>query len=147
MSADKAAKKMVVVIQCDQAVRENCPGYLCSWAFDTRIDAFKDYPKEGVRYMATTCGGCTGRAVWRKLVNVRNNLKKRDQLTPDAVMVHLSTCITRSSVHGPRCPHIDYIKGQIERAGFDYVEDSRISQLAEKHRAEGRYDKLGQEPK
>ncbi len=139
MSADQAGVKMVVVVQCDQVVHEVCPGFMCEHAFTKRSDAFQEYPPENVRYMAISCGGCPGRAVWRKLVNIRNNLKKREQSGTEGVTVHLSTCICRASVHGPRCPHLDYLKAQIERARFAYVEGSRFSKLAEKHRAEGRY--------
>ncbi|MCC8116310.1 MAG: CGGC domain-containing protein [Planctomycetes bacterium] len=138
MPADVTNKKQVVVIQCDGAVHEVCGGFMCEHDFNARLDAFRGYP-EGTRYMSISCGGCPGRATLRKLKNITKNLKKREQREPGDVMVHLSTCITRSSTHGPRCPHIDYIKGQIERAGYDYVEDSRISPIASKRRAEGMY--------
>ncbi len=138
MPADKSTKKQVVVIQCDEAVHQVCSGFMCEHAFNARLDAFEGYP-EGTRYMSISCGGCPGRATLRKLKNITNNLKKREQRGKEDVMVHLSTCITRSSTHGPRCPNIEYIKGQIERAGYDFVEDSRISPIATKRRAEGMY--------
>jgi predicted metal-binding protein len=130
----------VVVIQCDRAMNQTCAGYQCEWAFSTRKDAFARYPAgEGIRYLSMSCGGCPGRAVTRKLTNVKKGLKKREQRGIDSVAVHLASCITRSSHHGPRCPHIDAIKQQVELAGFSWIEDSRISPTAEKRRAEGLY--------
>ncbi len=138
--SDTQAKSMVVVVQCDQVVHEVCPGFLCEHAFSARTGGFAVYPAEQkLRYMTISCGGCPGRGTLRKLINLKTNLKKREKTGPEAVMVHLSTCITRSSHHGPRCPHIDYIKGQVDRAGFDWLEDSRISGLSEKRRQEGMY--------
>ncbi len=137
---DGREKSFVVVVQCDQAVHSVCPGFLCEHAFSARRDAFAAYPADrAMRYMSISCGGCPGRATERKLVNLARNLKKRESLSSDAVIVHLSSCITNSNHHGPRCPHIDYIKGQIRLAGFDCVEGSRYSPTAEKRRAEGMY--------
>ncbi len=135
-----APKSYVVVVQCDKAVHQVCPGFLCEHAFNARTGGFARYPADQkMRYAAISCGGCPGTAVLRKLINVKHNFKKREQLSHDIAVVHLSTCITRSNHHGPRCPHIDYIKGQVARAGFDCVEDSRISSTAEKRRREGMY--------
>lgn len=133
-------KERVIVIQCDQVVHEVCAGFLCEMAFSSRKDAFARYPADrSMRYVSMSCGGCPGRATLRKLINFKNNLKKREQKTPESVVVHLSSCITRTNHHGPRCPHIDYIKKQIEEAGFEWVEDTRLSPTAEKRRAEGIY--------
>lgn len=133
-------KTYVVVVQCDQVVHEVCPGFLCEHAFSARADAFSVYPADrNIRYMSISCGGCPGRGVLRKLVNLKKNLKKRESLDGGIVAVHLSSCITRSNHHGPRCPHIDYIKEQIDRVGLDWVEDSRISPTAEKRRGQGMY--------
>ncbi len=129
----------IVVVQCDARVREVCAGFQCEWAFATRRDAFAGLPAEGVRYLPMSCGGGPGRALTRKLVNLRKGLKKRENREGEDVRVHLATCITRSSHHGPKCPHIDALKRQIELAGFPWIEDSRISPLAEKRRAEGLY--------
>ena len=144
MGGEIADKGMIVVVQCDQVVHQVvhqvCAGFLCEHAFTARTGGFARYPAEQkLRYTAMSCGGCPGRPVLRKLMNLKHNLKKRESLTPDFAVVHLSTCITRSSHHGPRCPHIDYIKGQVARAGFDCVEDSRLSDLAIRRRAEGMY--------
>ena len=133
-------KDYVVVVQCDQAMNQVCAGFQCEWAFSARLDAFARYPADKpIRYLSMSCGGCPGRAVTRKLINLKKGLKKREQRDIESVAVHLSTCITRSSHHGPKCPHIDAIKHQVELAGFSWVEDSRISKLTEKRRAEGMY--------
>lgn len=140
MAEDVSRKNYVLVVQCDQAVRDACPGYHCEWAFGLRTGGFARYPAEQeLRYASISCGGCPGTPVLRKLMNLKKALKKREQAGTEGVMVHLSTCITRSNHHGPRCPHIDSIKGQVDRAGFDCVEDSRISDLAEKRRQRGMY--------
>ncbi len=133
-------KNYVVVVQCDQVVHEVCPGFLCEHAFSSRLDAFSRYPGDrAMRYAAFSCGGCPGRAVLRKLMNLKRNLMKREKTSSDAVVVHLSSCITRTNHHGPRCPHIDYIKTQIGEAGFEWVEDSKLSATAEQRRQEGLY--------
>lgn len=130
----------MVVIQCDQSVHQVCPGFLCEHAFNARTGGFARYPvDQDMRYISISCGGCPGTTVLRKLTNLIRNLKKREQTDTDAVVVHLASCISRSNHHGPRCPHIDYIKGQVARARLDCVEDSRISQLAEKRREQGMY--------
>ena len=138
---DLSEKGYVVVVQCDQVVQKTCAGAFCEHAFTEREGGFARYPGEqALRYIAVSCGGCTGRAVLRKLMNVKKVLTKYEKRDPaSTVIVHLSTCITRSSHHGPRCPHIDAIKGQIARAGLDCVEDTRISAKAEKRRQEGWY--------
>ncbi len=133
-------KTYVAVVQCDQAVNEVCSGFQCEWAFSERLDAFSRYPRDReMRYLSMSCGGCPGRATVRKLMNVKKCLKKREGRDNAHVVVHLSSCITRSSHHGPRCPHIDYIKAQVKRAGFDCVEDSRLSPKATQRRSEGLY--------
>lgn len=135
-----AEKRYVVVVQCDQVVRHVCSGFQCEHAFNARTDAFSRYPADAkVRFITMSCGGCPGRAAHRKLINLRKNMKKREDLDKDVVMVHLSSCITRSNHHGPRCPHVDYIKEAITRAGLEYVEDSRLSPTSEKRRAQGMY--------
>ena len=138
---DFAGKEFVVVVQCDQTVHDVCAGAYCEHAFTARKDGFARYSKnQPLRYISISCGGCTGRAVLRKLMSLRKILKKSEQFDDASkIIVHLSSCITRASHHGPRCPHIDTIKGQIERAGLDHVEDTRISPRAEQERQAGRY--------
>jgi predicted metal-binding protein len=134
-------KDFVVVVQCRQVVDQTCAGFLCEHAFNARADGFAHYPADRkIRFLTMDCGGCPGRGTLRKLTNLKNNLKKRESVLPERVAVHLSSCITRTSHHGPRCPHIDYIKNQVREAGFgDCVEDSRYSKTAEKRRAQGMY--------
>lgn len=145
-SADAPADaRMVVVVQCEKVVGEACSGYHCEWAFSTRADAFKDYPAEGtpdgrVRYLSMTCGGCPGRAVLRKLMNLKKSLRKRERSGIANVTVHLSTCIAQASHHGPACPFRGYIEGQVERAGFKWLPGSRYSPKAVERRAEGKYN-------
>ena len=133
-------KNFVVVVQCDAVVHEVCAGFLCEHAFNGRMDGFAGYPADRkMRYVSMSCGGCPGRGTLRKLINFKTNLKKRESGSPDSVVVHLSTCIVRGSHHGPRCPHIDYIRTQVKEAGFDLVEGTRYSKTREKRHAEGKY--------
>lgn len=134
-----AEKTYVVVVQCEQAVGAACSGFMCEHAFSRRADAFAGYPA-GVRYNAMSCGGCPGRPVLRKLMNLKRNLMKREETKAERAVAHLSTCIVRASHHGPPCPHLEYIKAQVARAGFDLVEGSRFSPRAEKLRSEGVYE-------
>lgn len=138
---ENAKEKYVIVVQCDNVVHATCPGFMCEHAFAARKDAFSVYPAdETIRYLPISCGGCPGHATLRKLMGVKKNLKKREDKSIDVAAVHLSTCITRTNHHGPRCPHIDIIKGLVQEAGFVCREDSRISPLAEKKRVEeGKY--------
>ncbi|MBU0992301.1 MAG: hypothetical protein KJ737_07385 [Proteobacteria bacterium] len=60
----------------------------------------------------------------------------------------LSTFIVKDSIHGPKCPHLDYLKDLIEKkAGFDLVEWTRISDLSEKRRESGIYTSQSLLPK
>lgn len=133
----------IVTVQCDRRTNQVCAGYQCEWAFTTRRDAFAGYPAgENVRYLPMSCGGCPGRSLERKLMNLKKGLKKRENRGLEGVRVHLATCITRNSRHGAKCPHLAALKQQIEIAGLPWVEDSRISPLAEKRRAEGLYQDI-----
>lgn len=141
MEKDLSKKEYLVVVQCAQTVDQVCPGYICEYNFNIRGGGFSRYPAEqNLRYNSISCGGCPGRSVARKLYQFLKKYKAKEKGTEEKVIVHLSSCITRNNHHGPRCPHIDYIKSQIARTGLEYVEDSYISKLADKNRAEGRYD-------
>ncbi|MDR3210634.1 MAG: CGGC domain-containing protein [Planctomycetota bacterium] len=138
--ASPEGPELLVVVQCHSVTQAVCPGFLCEHAFQLREGGFAIYPKEKPRrYLAISCGGCPGRSVLRKLKNLLRNLAKREKLEASAVVVHLSTCITRESHHGPRCPHIGYIQRQVAEAGLPCREDSRVSTLSEAKRREGRY--------
>ncbi|MCC8190423.1 MAG: CGGC domain-containing protein [Planctomycetes bacterium] len=140
MDEDLSSIRYIVVVQCHAVTRHTCPGFLCEHAFTARTGGFTRYPRDlPLRYLALSCGGCPGQPVLRKLLNLKRNLQKRENLPVECAVVHLSTCITRSNHHGPRCPHADGLHRQVVEAGFQCVEDSRISDLAEKRRREGRY--------
>jgi predicted metal-binding protein len=133
-------KDFIVVVQCD-IVMERCSGFLCEKAFNDRSGAFAAYPKENsYRTLYLTCGGCCGRAVHRKLGDLVNMLKKAEEMSQDRIVVHLASCITKESFHGPKCPHLDYLKELISGSkGLDLVEDTYISKLSEKRRKAGKY--------
>ena len=62
------------------------------------------------------------------------------EVEKEQIVVHLSSCITHDNFHGPRCPHLDYLKTMIaDKAGLDLVEGTHISKLAEGRRAKGIY--------
>ena len=132
-------KEYVVVVQC-QIVKERCSGYFCELAFHERSGLFSDYPKDQRRYLSMSCGGCCGRAVLPKLSNLTKQIKKKEKIEKDRIVVHLSSCISLDNYHAPPCPHVEYIKTLIgDRLGLDLVEGSRVSELTDKRRSEGRY--------
>jgi predicted metal-binding protein len=128
MRTDLSQKDYVVVVQC-HIVKERCSGYLCEFAFNERRGGFLDYPEnKKIRFLTFTCGGCCGRAVHRKLVNLLQKIKKKENVDKDRIMVHLSSCITSDSYHGPPCPHIDYLKTMIcDKLKLDLFEGSNMS--------------------
>ncbi len=136
-------KEYLVIVQC-HIVKEQCSGYLCEMSFNKRIGKFADLTEQGPsRMLSITCGGCTGRAVHRKLMSFLKLIKKAEGIEKDKVLVHLSSCITNDSFHGPPCPHLDYLKILIhEKLDLDIAYGTFISEIAEKKRAEGRYESL-----
>jgi predicted metal-binding protein len=133
-------KEYIVVVQCHIAM-ERCSGYFCEKAFNGRIGGFEEYPKEKpYRTLYLTCGGCCGMAVHRKLHDLMKMAKNQEKIEKDRIIVHLATCITKDSYHGPQCPHLDYIKTIIQdKLGLDLLEDTTISKKAEARRKEGKY--------
>jgi len=132
--------KYIAVVQCD-IVQDRCSGFLCEKAFTERTGGFKNYPADKqYRTLYITCGGCCGKAVLRKLSNLTRQAKKQDGIEKDEIAVQLSSCITKDNHHSSVCPHIDYIKQQVEKAGLKWAEDTRISPTAERRRAEGIYE-------
>ena len=132
-------KTYIAVVQC-HLVKQRCSGYFCEKAFHERSGAFTTYAgDENLRILYMTCGGCCGRATHRKLANLIRMSKKRENITKDQIVVHLSSCITNDNYHGPPCPHLDYIKELIAKLSLDMVEGSNISPKAEARRLEGRY--------
>ncbi len=136
---DLGSKDYIIIVQC-HIVKEICPGYYCEQAFHRRTGGFAEYPPEkDYRVLSMTCGGCCGRALHRKLAKFKQKAGKAEQITPDKVIVQLSSCITRDNYHAPPCPHLAYLKTLIARVGFEVREDTRISARAEQRRAEGCY--------
>ncbi|HUT09780.1 MAG TPA: CGGC domain-containing protein [Thermoguttaceae bacterium] len=132
-------KDYIVVVQCD-IVKQRCSGYPCEKAFHHRDGGFAAYPKDKVyRTLYLTCGGCCGRAIHRKLVDLTRRIAKMEKIEKDRIVVHLSSCITTDNYHGPPCPHLDYLKVLIARAGLDVREGTQISEAAEKKRKAGTY--------
>jgi len=136
-----ADKKFVVVVQC-HIVKERCSGYFCEFAFDERTGGFAGYPKEKkIRFLSITCGGCCGRAVHRKLSNFIKQAKAKEKIEKKDIVVHLSSCISKDSYHGPICPNLDYLKNIIcDKLGLEIIEGTKISKISEKLRHEGKYN-------
>lgn len=133
-------KKYVVVLQCD-IVKQRCPGYLCEKAFHERTGGFAAYPKDKTyRVIYMTCSGCCGRAVHRKLSLLKRKLKKKEDIDKDKIIVQLSSCMTKDNYHAPPCPHLDYIKTLIGKAGIDVLEDTEISAKSQSRRDDGIYE-------
>ncbi len=133
-------KEYIVVVQCHIAM-ERCSGYFCEKAFHERTGGFKGYSKErSYRILYLTCGGCCGMAVHRKLQDLIKMAKSEEKIEKHRIIVHLATCITKDSYHGPPCPHLDYLKIMIqEKLGLDLREDTTISKTAESRRKNGIY--------
>ena len=136
-------KDYVAIVQCE-IVKQRCSGYFCEKAFNERTGGFSDYPKDkAYRTLYMTCGGCCGRALQRKLSHLARKIKAREGIGKDRLVVQLSSCITQDNFHAPPCPHLGYLKTIIARLGIEVREDTSISELAEKRRAEGVYSSKG----
>ena len=132
-------KDYVVIVQC-AIVKERCSGYFCEKSFHERAGGFADYPKDrAYRTLYLTCGGCCGRALHRKLSHLKRQLKKQEGVEKERIVVQLSSCVAKDSHHGPRCPHLDYLRALVARLGLDLREGTRLSPLAERRRREGLY--------
>ncbi len=130
--------KYIVILQCEIA-HNRCSGFACTNAFYNKEGAFDRYG-ETTKYMSFTCGGCCGKGVSAKLEHLANKFKNKTDVKKDEVVIHLSSCITTDNYHYDRCPHIDYIKGIIEKRGFkQVVEGSYISKNASRKREQGIY--------
>ena len=129
----------LVIVQCD-IVMQRCSGYFCEKAFAERTGGFSEYPRgKSYRTLHLTCGGCCGLAVHRKLDHVTRRIAKFEEVAKERIAVRLASCITKDNYHGPPCPHLDYLKTLIAKLGLEVLEDTHISQTAEKRRAEGLY--------
>lgn len=108
---EKTSPKKIAVVRCD-IVSEACPGVGCFKAFNERKSQFESYDKDAQMIAFFTCGGCSGRRVYR-LVNA---LKKHD-----LDVVHLSSCMLLEDTY-PKCPNLDSIRKSIQDAGIEVVE-------------------------
>ena len=133
-------KDYIVVVQCD-IVMERCSGYYCEKAFNERGGGFAVYPREkAYRTLYLTCGGCCGRAVHRKVYDLIAAIREKEGVKKEKIAVHLSSCITKESYHGPKCPHVDYLKTMIEeKLSLDLIDTSTISETSEGLRNKGVY--------
>ena len=108
---EKSKPIKIAVVRCD-IVSEACPGVGCFKAFNERKSHFEEYDEEAQMIAFFTCGGCSGRRVYRLL----NALKKYD-----LDVVHISSCMLMEDSY-PKCPHIDTIRKTIQDAGIKVVE-------------------------
>ena len=128
----------IIVVQC-HITKQRCSGYLCEKAFTHRTGGFAEYPADkSYRIVYLDCGGCCGKATLRKLSNL-TRLASKDGIAKDRIVVQLSSCITKDNYHSPRCPHAEYIRELVARAGLDCREDTVISDKAEQRRRDGTY--------
>ena len=136
---DLKDKDYVAIVQC-HIVKERCSGYNCEWAFNERAGGFSAYPKDkAYRTLNLTCGGCCGRALQGKLSNLTRRIRKQEKISKDRVVVQLASCLTKDNFHSSACPHRDYLKSLIAKLGLDVCEDTFVSEVSEKRRAEGLY--------
>jgi len=130
--------KYVVLIQCEIS-RQRCSGFACTNGFYNKDDSFSGY-SDNARYISMTCGGCCGAGLASRLEHFSNKLKKKTDIKKDEVVVHLSSCMVTDNYHHDRCPHTEYIKGLVEKKGFEnIVEGTYISKTSEKKRDNGEY--------
>jgi predicted metal-binding protein len=108
---DKKNPKKIAVVRCD-LVSETCPGVGCFKAFNERKAQFEPYDKDAQMIAFFTCGGCSGRRVYRLV----NTLKKYGLDT-----VHLSSCMLMEDTY-PKCPNFDSITKTIRDAGIEVIE-------------------------
>ncbi|TGC11315.1 CGGC domain-containing protein [Methanolobus halotolerans] len=100
----------IAVVRCD-TVSETCPGTGCFMAFNKRSMHFKQYNDKTEMIAFFTCGGCSGRRVYRLVKSLKRH---------GVDVVHLSSCMQMKNY--PGCPHIDAIKKTITDADIKIVE-------------------------
>ncbi|MDP8262444.1 MAG: CGGC domain-containing protein [Candidatus Ancaeobacter aquaticus] len=132
-------KTYIIVLECD-IVMERCSGYLCEKSFNERTGGFSKYSKnKDIRAIFLTCGGCCGLATHRKVAHLVKQIGKQEKISKDKIVVQMASCITEDNYHGPKCPHLPYIKELIEKLGIDCQEDTYICSISEKKRQLGKY--------
>lgn len=137
------SEKYVVMIQCDIAHRR-CSGFACTQSFYERQDHFKTYSPQ-TPYISFTCGGCCGKGISAKLEHFLKRARKDLKLKQEDIVIHLSSCMVTDNHHYDRCPHVDYIKGIVEKKGFkNLVEGTCISKNAQRKRESATYKTYGE---
>ncbi len=111
LEIEREKAKRIAIVRCD-IISEVCPGVGCLDAFDRRTERFKEYGRDTKLIGFFTCGGCSGRRVFR----LANTLKR---YKVDAI--HMSSCMLMEAPFA-RCPHKKEIKKSIERLGIEAVE-------------------------
>jgi len=130
--------KYIVMIQCDIAHRR-CSGFACTNTFYNREDTFEEYG-EDVRYISFTCGGCCGKGVTAKLEQFAKQLKRKNKIGKEEVVIHLASCMVTDNHHYDRCPHVDYIKSIVAKKGYtSVVEGTYFSKNSSRKREQGIY--------
>ncbi|MCC7491735.1 MAG: CGGC domain-containing protein [Fimbriimonadaceae bacterium] len=137
--SDQPDVRYLAVVQCD-IVMERCSGYYCEQAFHHRSGGFAAYPADReYRTLYLTCGGCCGRALHRKLANLKHKAQANEGVAADQIVVQLASCITKESYHGPACPHLGYLRELIAKVGLQTCDDTHLSRPAIERRATGEY--------
>ena len=132
-------KKYIAVVQC-QIVLERCSGFLCEKSFHDRSGGFEELEKDKeYRVVHLGCGGCCGRAVQRKIYDLIGTSNEYDKINKDEILVKFSSCITKESYHGPKCPHLDYLVDLMKKLKVDVSFDTHISDISEERRTKGVY--------
>lgn len=108
---EEPSSKKIAVVRFD-IISETCPGVGCFKAFNERKSHFEAYDKDTQIIAFFTCGGCSGRRVYR-LVNtlIKHGLD----------VVHLSSGMLMEDAY-PKCPNLDSIRKTIKDAGIEVVE-------------------------
>lgn len=100
----------IAVIRCD-IVSEACPGIGCFKAFNEKTHLFQNYDENTEIVAFFTCGGCSGRRIYRLLKSLKKFQVEK---------IHLSSCMQMKNY--PKCPHIEEIKKTITDAGMEIIE-------------------------
>ncbi len=132
-------KSYVVILQCD-IVMERCSGYFCEKSFNEREGGCSVYPKDKkLRSIYMTCGGCCGRATHRKMSHLIRRLREKEDIHREHIVVQLASCMTLDNYHSSPCPHLDYIKGLLDKLDVDHMENTHIDKTSESLRHSGKY--------
>lgn len=131
----------VVILQCANA-RKRCSGCACMDAFYEKSGFFASCGYEAsVRYLAITCGGCSGSSLAGQLEHFMQVMhRKHPEITKEQVAVHLSSCMVTDNHHHDRCPHLEIIQSILQKKGFSKICYGTYQSInASKKRAQGVY--------